>query len=72
MPFFLVVPVHAGSSQAPKPLPFAFQASKAYGDPDQCEDRPFDQAELRDKDGKPFKKSDAGRAQNRRVELVKR
>lgn len=56
MPLPLIVPVYAGSPQAPKPLPFTLQASKAYGDPDQYEDRPFDQAEFRDKDGKSFKK----------------
>ncbi|HJU83401.1 MAG TPA: OmpA family protein [Holophagaceae bacterium] len=53
---FLLVPALVAPPQAPKPLPFAFQASKAYGDPDRFEDRPFDQYEFRAKDGKGFKK----------------
>ncbi len=52
----LLVPALVGAPQAPKPLPFAFQASKAYGDPDRFEDRPFDQYEFRGRDGKGFKK----------------
>jgi outer membrane protein OmpA-like peptidoglycan-associated protein len=58
----LLVPALVGAPQA-RPLPFAFQASKAFGDPDRFEDRPFDQYEFRTKDGKTFKKE--GRYFNR-------
>ena len=52
----LLLPALVGTPQAPRPLPFSFQASKAYGDPDRFEDKPFEQAEFRDKENRPFKK----------------
>lgn len=43
----------APAPNTPRPLPFALQASKAYGDPDRAEDRPFDRYVFPGADGKP-------------------